>query len=203
MVGWASDRPERREASEALFLRLADFAQLPRRRERGIIVALLGRISQHYWPQWMALALPMFGVARFSVRMCDAAITPLATGRKARLAALGAVLVTAGVLSVDEIPQLSAEWEVSASLAACAAAIISADYLVRRWRTQHIKRVDWLVLLSFLAGWMAVPPSSFPPSSNYAYDLTMSILRPYAVSFVSCLLARVVVNNLPPRLRFM
>jgi hypothetical protein len=157
-------------------------------------VALWGADSEHYRPQWVALALvTLFGFARFFVFMLRATVAPLVPKRKSWLVVLGAVVLAGATLSViaDQTPILTRNLELAARLAACIAAILSADYLVGRWIIRRTRTVDWPALLFVIVGCTAGGPMSFW-QVDYEAHIVGSILLTYAASFVSCLVGRAI-----------
>jgi hypothetical protein len=156
----------------------------------NIALALWGGDSGHYVFQWMSLAvITMFGYARFGVYICRSALVP-ANSRRTRLLVLALICSVAIVSSATESVLITRFLELSARIAAATAAILSADYLARNWRTRAKKRVDWPSLLVFLAGFVAGGPLQFWTGADYHSDLTASILKPYAASFALCLITR-------------
>ena len=155
----------------------------------SIMVALWGGDSRWYQPQWICLALiTVFGSARFGVRMWRAALAPVADNKRLRWAVFASTLLVGAVVSASQSPVFFGRSELAARFAICAAAVLSADYVARRWRAQQIRTVDWVSLVSFLTGWAAGYFLTFRPGA--------SILIPYAASFVLCLIGRTVQRGM-------
>jgi len=160
----------------------------------NILLALWGGDSRWYQPQWMLLALiTSFGVARFSVRMCNAALSPITENRKARLCMLAAAAIAATAISAGRFQVF--DMEAAARFAASAAAIITADRVVKRSRPQHVRMVDWGSLISFLAGWAGGQWLASWAGSSYEPQLAASILTSYATSFTVALAGRAIQRS--------
>ena len=157
----------------------------------NILVALWGGDSRWYQPQWMMLALiTSFGAARFSVRMCDAALSPITENRTARFCMLGAAALAAAVIGAGRFQVF--DMEAAARFVASAAAIITADRAIKRSSPQHPQMVDWVSLISFLAGWVAGQRLSSWAGSSYEPQLAAAILTSYATSFAIALVGRAI-----------
>ena len=162
---------------------------------QNIAVALWGGDSRRYSFAWMLVAVvTSFGTARFAVRTGTAAVSPVVKGRYTRLAVMGLALLGCVVLSLGEIP-LNDALDLTAGFAASAAAVVSADYLTRKWRHQEIARVDCIGLISFLGGWAVNGGLAFWYGPFYEVRLTGSILISYGVSFALCIAGRTVVRK--------
>jgi hypothetical protein len=166
----------------------------------SIMVALWGGDSRWYQPQWICLALiTVFGSARFGVRMWRAALAPAVDNKRLRWAVLASTLLVGAVVSASQSPVFFGRSELAARFAICAAAVLSADYVARRWRTQQTRAADWVSLVSFLAGLAAGYLLVFWAVADWESRLTASILIPYAISFVLCLIGRAVQRRLESR----
>jgi hypothetical protein len=101
----------------------------------------------------MCLALiTVFGSARFGVRMWRAALAPAVDNKRLRWAVLAPTLLVGAVLSASQSPVFFGRSELAARFAICAAAVLSADYVARRWRTQQTRAAPAAAITFFLAG---------------------------------------------------
>jgi hypothetical protein len=169
----------------------------------GIDKALFsGDAYRYIRPKLMIFAITMFGAIRFGITTLMDAVAISAKHRIAQRATAGGALCVIAALSAKP-PDLSAWFDVSTGFLVSAAAVVTASFVLRKWRTRGIRRVDWVGVAALLAGW-AIPLLVQPlPSSLYL--LTGHVFEPwggdaqwwhpwlfpcYAVSFCACIFGR-------------
>jgi len=166
----------------------------------NIALALWGGDSGHYQFQWIALAMvTLFGIARFCTRMWRAAVAPIMGSLRLRLAVLAATLILVVALSTSESMIITRGVEIAARVTGSIAAVLTADFILTRWRFARARRVDWLSLVSVGVGLIAGGPLTFWEGADYQYHLTASILLPYAASFVSRVIGLLVLLRVERR----
>jgi hypothetical protein len=157
----------------------------------NMMSALVGQESRKYYPLWLSIAMiTIFGFARFNVQVLRSALGPLQQRSPVLwIALLICMIAAAAALSNNLSPAIERISEISARVAAAIAAVLTADYLLRGRRTSA-RFVDLFALLFVILGCAAGGPTSFWEGSHYERSLALSILLPYAASFVSCLIGR-------------
>jgi hypothetical protein len=159
----------------------------------NVAVALWGGDSSHFQWQWICLALvTLFGYGRFAVSTWRIAVAPVSAHERLKTTALVLSCLAAVVLSVGESPRSNHFLEVSARVAACTAAILTADYFVKRRPAQRVSVADWFALAALAGGLAAGGWFSAGAPGDYEWNLATSIFKCYGASFALCILGRLI-----------
>ena len=153
----------------------------------NVNMALWGGVAPSAEPGPMMLAMiTMFGAVRFGVRALADCISV-----RALLAPLIGVIVWASLSSNE--PNFQAALEASARCLAVAGAVLTADFVTRKWRSERARRFDWVGMAALIGG-LTVPLYLSPWMVEAAADPWWHpwLLPSYAVGFLACLFGRAV-----------
>jgi hypothetical protein len=144
----------------------------------------------------MFAAMTTFGAVRFGARAIADSISIRPLGNRPKWVLLGFAITAIVWCSLhQEAPSLQAAFEISASCLAVAGAVITADFLTRRGRVEHVRRIDWIGLLALLAG--STAPMYIPGWIVGADPWWHPWLLPsYGVGFLVCLSGRTIQKML-------
>jgi peptidoglycan/LPS O-acetylase OafA/YrhL len=135
----------------------------------------------------MFAAMTTFGAVRFGARAIADSISIRQLGNRPKWVLLGFAIAAIVWCSLhQDAPSLQTAFEISASCLAVAGAVITADFLTRRWRVERARRIDWVGALALLAG--LAPPVCVPgwrvgPNNTWWHPW---LLPSYGVGFLVC-----------------
>jgi hypothetical protein len=156
--------------------------------------ALFGGNSMRYFPEFTALlAIAMLGTARYGIGALVECLTVLRGHRFVYWSILGLAAFIITVLAATTFLDVSVAVNPLVKFLVAAAAVLSADFLTSRWRVPSSRKIDWVGATALLAGWglpySYVVRAFFPYKGSAWWDPWL--LRTYTVSFLICLLCRV------------
>lgn len=154
------------------------------------------------WRMWVCV-ITIFGAVRFGARALDESISIRVLGKAWRRAILAGLVGVIAWFSVHQnYANLNTIFELSVQCLVVAAAVLTADSVMSKWRVERLRRIDWVGVIAMAAGFAA--PLSLPhPMRDVGADAWWRpwILPAYAGGFLVCLLGRTSQHLAPTRLR--
>ena len=157
----------------------------------NILMALWGHAAYSSLPgRMLIVAITMFGALRFGVRSLAESVVPTfpAGIRIPWIRLSGLALAIAWFSIHQDHAYLTTALDASTACLVCAAAVLSADCLIKAWPTKRTQRIDWVGLTALLAGLGCIPCwNAITGAESWSHTW---LLPSYATGFLVCLLGR-------------
>jgi hypothetical protein len=170
----------------------------------NVAMALWAHLGANALPGRMMLtSITVLGALRFGAKALAESAVPVAAGKRVRWAVLAAFIPAIAWVSIQDWQRVSVSLEWPATCLAVASAVLTVDFATRRWRTERVRRIDWVGTSALLVGCTAalyLPKWIVGTAEDQWWH--PGLLPSYGMGFAVCLIGRTVQRlRSAPRLK--